>query len=210
MLTVNYDKITTRAHEMIKHAANTGQLPPETAERFLSNELKSSSHILYVKHEITGKSDTADLVKASDSKQDGVRNLDRAKLDKFENMAVDRIGFGWLAGEQTSAIGLYYNTVTGRNDIHPALFNADLLIKQNDRVLFEMPVSALLSYEPKGLLGGPESTFAVYTPFILREEVPVRIQLRFPEGSSVTPPTGQEGDRYWVKVELFGTKTQEK
>ncbi|MEN7549046.1 hypothetical protein AAG747_14070 [Rapidithrix thailandica] len=210
MLAVNYDKITTRAHEMIKHAANSGMLPPETAERFLANDLKSVSHILYVKHEITGKSDTADLVKASDSKQDGVRNLDRAKLDKFENMAVDRIGFAWFAGESDSAINLYSPGVSGAVAIHPALFNADLLIKQNDRVLFEIPVSALLSMEPQGLLGGPENTFAVYTPFIIREEVPIRIQLRFPEGAGMTPPTGRESDQYWVKVELFGTRTQEK
>ena len=87
--------------------------------------------------------------------------------------------------------------------VDPSLLNADLIIRQNDNILVEIPVERLFSEAKSDRPAGTLDAYEIDNPPILKEEIPVQLQLRVPEGASIDGKV-----RHFFELHLIGQKTR--
>ena len=82
-----------------------------------------------------------------------------------------------------------------------ALQNASFEIKQNDKVLVKLPVSALMHEEKSKEVVG-ETGYDLKSLQLIKESSPIEINLIFPEGFGIS-----ETGEHHIEVSLVGQKT---
>lgn len=189
-------RLSASLNSLIQHKdLATGQVDPEITLNPVD---------LYIKKDITGASNIVNLIDANTLKQKGVVSFDsNGRL--YQNRAVifDKIFVGYQTNAAANMEGqLVYNAVpTG------ALYNADLIIRQDGREVVRKNVSSLIN------LGQPLSLEEYYADLgnlrYLKDNEEVEIDLEFANGASM--PLAATAYQYiFVKISGFETQRKEK
>ena len=187
------------------------ELPTETKVLLSEKQIKTRDADMYIRKEVTGWSGTHELLVAGTKQVFGETNWNGNRLPKYENLVLERIraGYAFLEeGEGMGEVDPLANPLIRRYTnllevVDPSLLNADLIIRQNDNILVEIPVERLFSEAKSDRPAGTLDAYEIDNPPILKEEIPVQLQLRVPEGASIDGKV-----RHFFELHLIGQKTR--
>ena len=181
-----------------------GRLDGETVRRINQNEVKLEDAAEYVRKAITGQSGTNDLISNTTVETNGIVSFDKARLPEGEHLVLKalRIAFGSsdaAVGTENPAEVNY----SAKKDaaIPAALRGANLIITQDNKVVFKRPVEDLLL---DGIIegGSEDNSYKLNNWKVIVAGRPFNIQLEYAEGLSMGA-----AKKYFFEVRMFGAKT---
>lgn len=140
---------------------------------------KVTDTTLYLVARIDGLSNIAKLTNDDTKKKVGITNFDGNKLADGRDVVIDAIKI------QVAQEGLLLHDVNWNTAVappHPFL-NAELKLLQNDKILYNTPVSDLL------LVNDNDNYRDIATTPFLSASAPVEFVLQFPDGSVIPAET---------------------
>ncbi len=180
-----------------------GALDAQTQADVASGKVQFVDADVYLRHNITGAAGTFDLLDENTTKTIGLTNWDGNKLAKTINMALERVRLGYATtatGGITKPEALKYSNKL--SDAPAALLNAELVIVQNDKPIVEIPVQRFFGESVNNRPVGAEDSVVLDSLRLIKENVPVGIQIKFPKGVALPDAN------HFVEVHLIGTQTR--
>lgn len=146
-----------------KHNRNNGQ--PAVGEIALTDKT------IYIAKSLKGMGGIVKLIDVNTKKEVGVTNFDGNKLNVGRDYIIDgvRVKFDTAA--------LTTKTATWSDALPAELLNAEIRIKQDNQLLFDMPLSDLANFNYDDFRD-------ISTSPIIRSGEEFEIELEFPQGSS--------------------------
>lgn len=158
---------------------------------------------LYIRTKI-GVAGEVELLTAALDESVGITNIDKKKLAKYVNFIITHIQFAYATATTASAkkaVEVQYDSIIA--NVPVALQHANFIIKQNDTPVFTMPVMQLLQQEKLREFEG-DAGFELDFLRMIKEEVPIQISIKFPEGQALSTATND----HFVAVHLKGARTR--
>lgn len=167
-----------------------------------SNQAGLKPHTFYVRKNATNASSRWAVINEETTKADGISTISKTSLPKNEAVVFDRIAVGYAENAAAGQEGAVNYSTTLPN----ALRNADLVITQNGREVVSVAIADL------GKVTSPTNQNDYYHDLeslqYLVDDQPMEIEIRFPNGQSITP--GTAGHSCYLEVRLKGFKTGRK
>lgn len=180
--------------------AKADLLSEQTKVEFRNGNIKVIDTSKALRKNIKGLSGTQEVLTSATTLKKGLSDWDGNKLQRPENLIMSSINVTW--GSHASITDPANVTYSGTTENVPAaLMNADVIIRQDDKIVVKQPVFAFLS-EQKNTKANHEAGYHFKGLQILLEEKPVQMLIDFPEG--VAMPTDKE---YFIRIDLNGQKT---
>lgn len=190
--------LETKEKAFLKSAQE--QLETQTRVDVEMGRIKLVDICQVLRTKVTGGASLVFLLESSTIFKKGISDWDGNKLPSKENIILStlRLGYGAHATEVNPAKVKYERTLA---NVPASLQNASVIIKQNDKVLVKLPVSALMHEEKSREVVG-ETGFDLKSLQLIKEQSPIEINLEFPEGVGLT-----ETGEHFLEVSLVGQKT---
>lgn len=175
-------------------------LTSETRAQIAAKNVIAKDSTLYVRKQITPGNVTK-LIDGKTLQIVGITNIDGNKLEKFRNQIV-------------SAISIKYGTdatVTDPSkidflsaDIPAPLRNADLILTQGSRVIFNISIATLIAGKNSSPSNVEADRFNLMVWALIKEQESFELNLEFPDGADLG------ANNHFVEVSLFGAETTQK
>ncbi|UOB18592.1 hypothetical protein [Abyssalbus ytuae] len=174
--------IPTLLSTNIKEKIDQGKVKPQDSELFIRANVGSGNN-------------TINLLEGKTSKEIGVSNIDGQILNSDRYFVIDAVTVNYgIAASATSPKAVDFSTT-----LPLALKNANLVIKQDNEVIINLPVAAINDAK------ATDERYRVLAAFaLLRDQKTIEITIEFPSGSDLAPGAGNSG---FVEVLLKGMET---
>lgn len=180
--------------------AKADMLADQTKTEFAKNNIKVIDDTKMLRKNIKGFAGTQEILTSATVLKKGTSDWDGNKLQRPENLIFSTISLAWGSHATiTDPAAVAYSGCS--ENIPAALLNANVIIRQDDKIVVKQPVYNFMS-EQKSEKANHEIGYKMKGLQMLIEEKPVQILLEFPEGVAV--PTDKE---YFVQIGLTGQKT---
>lgn len=193
------------AHEFLSLPSVARELDQDTINKLRAGEIRLEDAVFYASADVSGQGGTSDLITNSTALKKGTVNFDKSALPKLQNLVLKAIQFGYAAVTDGDDVAEAQFSSKIPASMETAVLKANLIIKQEDKIVFERPVRDLMS----------ESTDDASQPYelsnwrLIKGDRMLEIKLEYPEGISVTA-SGSGVATHYVEVRLLGTKTRVK
>lgn len=171
-------------------------LNQNTVSALKAGTIGAKDNTLFVRKQITG-ANVVKLIDGTTERVTGITNIDGNKLDDYRNFIIEAISirYGTHASDTDPGI-ISYTTAPPT-----ALRNAELVLRQGNRLVINMPVHALLP----GVSASPASVdgdrFKNMVWALIAEGQKFELNLEFAEGASFG------ANNHFVEVNLHGAET---
>lgn len=192
------------AHEFLSLPSVARELDQDTLSKLSAGEIRLEDSVFYASADVSGQGGTTELITNSTAKKKGTVNFDKSALPKLENLVLKSIQFGYAAVNEGDDVAKAQFSSVIPNAMDPAVLKATLVIRQEDKIVFERPVRDLMAEsdnDPK--------TYALTNWRLIKGDRLLEVKLEYPEGLSVAA-SGSTKDTHYVEVRLIGTKTRVK
>ncbi|AUS04382.1 hypothetical protein [Pseudotamlana carrageenivorans] len=184
----------------IKKLAANGEFPVDTATKLKTRGIVLRDSTDFVRAEVPATiSGEKKLLTANGKKLAGIQSFVGQSLEKGHNQVIShiRLGYATDAASGKEAALKYVNDDAG---VPAGLKNAQLIIKQNGKIVVDLPATDFIAPAKDG-----DSSFVALSGFaVIKEETPFDIVLDFPEGTNLG------ADKHYVEVSLKGMGTFER
>lgn len=195
------------ANEFLRLNTISSQLDSDTQNRLQKGELRLEDGVFYVAAHVSGQGGRQDLVTESVNLKKGTVNFDKSALPKLENMILKTIRFGYAnVNDETDPAKVKYSSKIPAN-MDQAISRASLIIRQEDKILFERPIADIMSDESER---GSNRGYNLENFRLIKGDRKLEIVLDYPEGQSVQAAGAAGTPRHHVEVRLIGSKTKVK
>lgn len=181
-----------------------GKLDGETVNRIQRGDIKLEEAAHYIRKAITGQGGTNELINNTTVEKSGVVSFDKARLHEGENLVLKaiRLGYGTTptTGGSTNPAEVNYSALKS-NSIPAALKGANLVVSQDNKVIFKRPVHDLLL---DAIIDGDseKNSYHLKTWKTILAGRSFSIQLEYAEGLTVPADAN-----HFFEVRLYGSKT---
>lgn len=183
------------------------QLDTETQERLRKREIKLEDAVFYAAVHVSGQGGSVPLTTESTNLKKGTINYDKSALPKMQNLILKTIRFGYAKLNDITDPALVKFSSKKPVDMDQAVERANLVIRQNDKIVFERPVADLMSEESER---GADRGYNLENWRLIVGDRKFEITMEYPEGQSVQAAGIAGTPRHHVEVRLIGTKTKTK
>ena len=138
---------------------------------------------IYIATSVKGAGGIIKLIDVNTKKEVGVTNIDGNKLNAGRDYVIDGARVFFDSGNAN------VRNADWKDDIPAELLNSEIKIKQDNQLLFDMPISDLTDriYGSGGVVIGGSNMFRdISTSPIIRTEEEFEIELEFPKGVSMS------------------------
>lgn len=179
------------------------QLDSDSVKYLQAGELAFEDANFYMKKEITGLSNLVEVIEPSNDEEVGIRNIQGSKLPSLQNLILKRVILGYATDAAiTDPAKLAFSAVKPGTAV-PALQNGELIIEQDDKPIFRMPVSSLLNpVAPQSL---SEVGYSLENWRLIKADRAFSVKIRFANGETVDAVA-----KHHIEVTLVGTKTRKR
>ena len=182
----------------------SGKLDSETIRRINNGEIKLEEAAHYIRRAITGQGGTNELINNTTVEKNGVVSFDKARLHEGEHLVLKALRLGWAStaladGTKNPAEVVFSSKKSAA--MPAALRSANLIISQDNKVIFKRSIEDLLADEIKE--GGSEdNAYQLKTWKTILAGRAFSIQLEYAEGLNVPADAN-----HFFEVRLYGAKT---
>lgn len=193
------------AHEFLSLESVARELDQDTLSKLSAGEIRLEDASFYATANVSGQGGTTDIINSSTTQKTGTVNFDKSTLPKLQNLVLKEVQFGYAAVVDGADVALAQFSSKIPASMETAVLKATLIIKQEDKVVFERPVRDLMA----------ESTDDASRPYplsnwrLIKGDRKLEIKLEYPEGVGVSA-SGVGLATHYVEVRLLGTKTRVK
>ncbi len=195
------------ANEWFKTDAIKTQLDLETKTKLDKQQLRMEDAVFYAAVHVSGQGGTAELITESTNLKKGVVNFDKAMLPVSQSLGLKTIVFSYAKIDSEEDPGKVKFSHVKSADMDQAVLRANLLIRQEDKIVFERPVADLMADESER---GSDRGYDLENWRLLKGGSKLTIQLEYPEGQSVQAAGAAGTPRHHVEIRLIGTKIRTK
>jgi hypothetical protein len=182
----------------------SGKLDSETIRRINNGEIKLEEAAHYVKKAITGQGGTNELINNTTVEKNGTVSFDKARLHEGEHLVLKALRLGWATTTTASAITdpalVVFSPLKSAN-MPSALRGANIIISQDNKVIFKRSVEDLLADEIREG-GSEENAYQLRTWKTILAGRAFSIALEYADGQSVPADAN-----HFVEVRMYGSKT---
>lgn len=176
-------------------AAVLGQLSANAQKLVDQGRIRPTDAELYVRSAIAGGGGDVNLLAGRSVAVVGELNFDGNRLDGNRNFVADAVTINYgVAATGTNPSAVAYTTA-----LPAALTNANIVARQDGKVLFSLPISGINqaknSDERYRTLGGLQ---------LIKEQHEVQLTIEFPAGADLAPGADNSG---YIEVLLRGFET---
>lgn len=192
------------AHEFLSLPSVARELDQDTLTKLSSNEIRLEDAVFFATADVSGQGGTTELITNSTALKKGTVNFDKSALPKLQNLVLKAVQFGYAAVEDGNDVAKAQFSSTIPAGMDPAVLKATLVIRQDDKVVFERPVRDIMSESSEDAKAYELSNWR-----LIKGDRLLEVKLEYPEGLSVAA-SGAGEDTHYVEVRLIGTKTRVK
>jgi hypothetical protein len=182
----------------------SGKLDSETIRRINNGEIKLEEAAHYVRRAITGQGGTNELINNTTVEKNGTVSFDKARLHEGEHLVLKALRLGWAT---TAALDgtkdpseVVFSPLKSAN-MPSALRGANLIISQDNKVIFKRSVEDLLADEIREG-GSEENAYQLRTWKTVLAGRAFSIALEYADGQSVPADAN-----HFIEVRMYGSKT---
>lgn len=178
---------------------------PSVIQKFQSGQLRFVDKVLYRAIAIDGFTGIQKIWDNTVSKQAGVTNVDKAKLDKDVHVCIDTILLEYVnsGGAGTTTVLAGYDSVV--TSWPAGLVASEITILQDDNViLLDHPANTCGSPADSQMGKGFADGYKLKNPFILEGDKTFEVRMNFPADAGA--PTNTD----FLKISLFGVGTRKR
>lgn len=180
------------------------ELDAQTQLDIQSKRLRFVDADIYLRVEVTGKAGIHVLLDETNVRKAGVTNFNQDKFPKGFNLVLEKIRFGVASDAAiTNVANVSYSNKLSLAD--KAIQNAEFRIKQDGKVIVNLPVARLMGEEISKSTQGQEDAFKLDSLQLLKENSPISMELEYPVGSTVDAAT-----KHHIEIRLMGTATAQR
>lgn len=192
------------AHEFLSMPSVANELDQDTLTKLGNREVRLEDAVFFATADVSGQGGTTELITNSTAKKKGTVNFDKSTLPKLENLVLKSIQFGYAAVDEGDDVAKAVFSSVIPADMDPAVLKATLVIRQEDKIVFERPVRDLMAESEED-----PKIYNLTNWRLIKGDRLLEIKLEYPEGLSVAA-SGSTLDTHYVEVRLIGTKTRVK
>jgi len=190
-----------RAIEFLQSAKNISRLAGETKEKIKSGAMKLVPGRLYVRKDLTNASGTQDLVISGETKDQGLRNFDNAKLPSDNPFIIAAIKVAGIeTAEANPANVVDYTSV--RKNLPAGLVNSKLEIFQDGGKILELEVVEATTNSVTASVVGSDDVRQLEQMALLVDNREFEWKITTPKGVAISPANG--ANKLHVEVMLLG------
>lgn len=173
-------KILTRGQELlVKKLADMSQ---DTQAAYEAGEAQMIDSAYFKRMDITGKSNSVELLDNDDARVDGVTNISKQKINQGENLAVERIGIrlaSIVADTVTDGTAIYKPVAESTDG---AAVNCEIELRIAQKRVFRGPIS-LFNEEKEN--GGAKMWYTLKAPKLITDQDEIDARLYVPKGAAI-------------------------
>jgi hypothetical protein len=182
----------------------SGKLDSETIRRINNGEIKLEEVAHYLRRAITGQGGTNEMINNTTVEKNGVVSFDKARLHEGEHMVLKALRLGWATTPKvdgtTNPAEVVFSSKKSAQ-MPAALRSANLIISQDNKVIFKRAIEDLLTDEIKE--GGSEdNAYLLRTWKTILAGRQFSIQIEYADGLSVPADAN-----HFLEIRLYGSKT---
>lgn len=194
----------TRASQKLVAFLDGSKADGETMRRLAQGELRFMDRVDYAKKDIGNLSGSTNLIDESLSKLDGTRSIHQGRLPQSQYACYDKVLVTFESTASTDSLpqadALYSPDMTS---FDPALRNALLVVRQDDKVKLELPISTLAAFADSDK-NPKEVAYELNDPVVLEPGKLIEWEIKFPSGQTVDNTAATSHN---VEVQFFGIGT---
>jgi len=175
-----------RAINFLQKAKNIARLSAETRQKITDGKMKLVPGRLVIRKDMTNASGTQDLVLSGETKDQGLRNFDNAKLPSDNPFIIAAIK---IAGIETAiaspAAAVDYTSV--RKDLPAGLVNGKLEIFQDGGKILELEVVEATTNAVTASVVGSDDVKQLEEMALLVDNKEFEFKLTTPKGVAIAP-----------------------
>lgn len=178
-------------------AAKIEKLNADAREKFASGQLEFTDLVKYIRRDVSLQGGNFDVFEESVDKETGVSNFSKARLAPGENIMLERIEVMYDRGTGITTKTADLAPVINTDD--NALFNGEIEVKANGKLLVSIPVCSL-NQPPKGMQGLAANCngFNLKAPKLIKENEDIQITVKF------AGTMASSSDKDIIEVKLIG------
>jgi hypothetical protein len=187
----------------------SGKLDSETIRRINNGEVKLEEVAHYVRKRIDGQGGTNELINNTTVEKNGTVSFDKARLHEGEHLVLKGLRLGWTKtakpagtdpGGATDPALVVYSPKKDAT-MPPALRGANVIISQDNKVIFKRSVEDILADQLKDG-GSEENAYQLRTWKTILAGRSFSIAIEYADGQAV--PTDAH---HFLEVRMYGSKT---
>ncbi len=179
---------------IIKQAEN---LELETRKNWNAGRVSFTDAEKYIRRDISLSAGMVDMFEDSVSKEVGVTNVSKGRLEDGENLMLERIEVNYDRGTGITTKTADFAPVTNTDD--NALYNGELEVMSGGKSIVRIPVSSFCVPKTQG---SPANGFNLKAPKLIKEKEEIQVRIHF----AGTMNTGSDKDI--IEVKLIGDSTK--
>lgn len=196
--------LSPTAAYLLEILEKTNKIDQNTASRYRSGQIRMVNADFYIAKLITGLSGIQVIMDETTTKQTGVCNIDKGKLPKGVNAAIDTIFIGYDTDSSITDVKEFNNWDSVVSSWPAGLVNGHLHVKVDGQMVCDpIPVELTGSMADSQAGRGKYEGYTVKTPIFLPEDQQITMELDLPEASFGS-------NQHAVKVWMIGSKTKNK
>jgi len=189
------EKNLTKGQGLI--VAQAENLELETRKNWKAGRVSFTDTEKYIRKDISLAAGMVDMFEDSVSKEVGVTNVSKGRLEDGENLMLERIEVNFDRGAGITTKTADLAPVTNADD--NALYNGELEIMAGGKSIIRVPVSSFCI--PK-VQGSPANGFNLKAPKLIKEKEEIQVRIHF-AGTMATST-----DKDIIEVKLIGDSTK--
>ncbi len=175
-----------------------GNMSQDTQNAYTAGAVQMIDSAYFKRMEVTGKSNSVEILDNDDARVDGVTNISKQKINQGENLAVERIGvkLASIVADTVTPGTAIYKPVSESTD--GAAVNAEIELRIAQKRVFRGPLS--LFNEEKGE-GSEKMWFTLTAPKLVTDADEISVQLYVPKGAAIDATSSKKS---FIEVVLDG------
>lgn len=202
---------------LFRAAKKPGVIFEATRKDILSKNARFMEADLLHRADISSAAGIYDILRPHQDREVGVSDFQGNQTDPGVNVAVGRIRIGYATVPEFEADGVtpnpayataransvvYSNTLAA---IPSELRSAKLIVQQDNKTLFSLPVERFTVGATSSKVQGEEDVLVLQTPIMLAERKEIKARLEFSPSQEMS-----DGAKHFFEVRLMGVQTASK
>jgi hypothetical protein len=196
--------LTSTAQFLLEVLEKTNKVDQNTAANYRAGKLRMVNADFYIAKLISDLSGIQLIMDETTTKQTGVCNIDKGKLPKGVNAAIDRIFIGYDTDASITDVKELNNWDSVVSSWPAGLVNGHLHVKVDGQLVSDpIPMELCGSMADSTAGRGKYEGYSLNTPIFLPEDQQITLEVDLPEASFAS-------NEHAIKVWLLGSKTKNK